>query len=84
MNYQSNTLGYDEVVDTLADSITVYRKISTPLQDSFQFPDLLSLYDAYPHLREMYDDRKRPTNYKSKPLDLAHRPGNNSSSRFTL
>jgi hypothetical protein len=58
MNYQENLLGYDEVVDTLADSITVYRKISTPLRDGFQFPDLLSLYDAYPHLREMYDDRR--------------------------
>jgi hypothetical protein len=58
MNYQENLLGYDEVVDTLADSITIYRKISTPLRDGFQFPDLLSLYDAYPHLREMYDDRR--------------------------
>ena len=58
MNYQENLLGSDEAVDTLADSITVYRKISAPLQDGFQFPDLLALYDAYPHLREMYVDRR--------------------------
>ncbi|MEM9259703.1 MAG: hypothetical protein AAGA62_08655 [Bacteroidota bacterium] len=54
----TNQLGYDEVVDTLADSITVYRKISAPLRDGFQFPDLLSLYEAYPYLVEIYEDRR--------------------------
>jgi hypothetical protein len=29
-------------------------------------------------------NRKRPSNYRSKPFDLAHCPGNSSSSRFTL
>jgi hypothetical protein len=67
MNNQQNLLGYDEVVDTLADSITVYRKISEPLRDGFQFPDLLSLYDAYPHLREIYDDRRT---FSAQFLDL--------------
>ena len=55
----NNVLGYAEVVDTLADSITVYRTISQPLQDGFQFPDLLALYEAYPHLMEVYNDRRQ-------------------------
>lgn len=52
-----NNLPYDEVVDTFADSIEIYRKIRTPLNDGIQFTDVLALYDAYPQTVEIYNDR---------------------------
>lgn len=54
----SNNLPYDEVVDTFADGIEIYRKIRTPLNDGLQFTDILAVYDAYPQTVEIYNDRK--------------------------
>lgn len=56
MNNQ-NKYGFAEVVDTLADSIAVYRIIKEPLSDGLQITDLLAVYNAYPLLREIYLDR---------------------------
>jgi hypothetical protein len=54
---KSKQYGYDEVVDTLGDSIEIYRKINTPLEDGLQFTDILALYDAYPLAMEVFNDR---------------------------
>ncbi len=62
-----NKYGFSEVVDTLADSIAVYRIIKEPLADGFQLPDLLALYQAYPLLLEIYNDR---TVFLQELLDL--------------
>jgi hypothetical protein len=54
----SNQYGYDEVVDTLGDSIEIYRLIKEPLQDGLQFTDILDLYRAYPRALEVFNDRQ--------------------------
>lgn len=56
MNTNSK-LGYDEIVDTLGDSIEIYRDIKEPLSDGFQIPDLITIYGAYPKATEIYRDR---------------------------
>lgn len=58
-NILSNGLPYDEVVDTYADSIEIYRKIKGPLSDGLDFTDILAVYDAYPLAVEVFNDRKK-------------------------
>ncbi|MEL6275319.1 MAG: hypothetical protein AAFQ37_03505 [Bacteroidota bacterium] len=64
----TNELGFDEVVDTLGDSIEIYRTIKQPLQDGLDFTDLLAVYDAYPLAIEVYNDRNT---FLSQLLDLS-------------
>lgn len=53
-----NKYGYDEVVDTAGDLIEVQRNIREALKDGAQLTDLLVIYDNYPKLKEVWEDRK--------------------------
>jgi hypothetical protein len=53
-----NELGYDEVVDTLADLLDVVDIVKLQLKDGFQFTDAFSVMQIYPKLKEVFDDRK--------------------------
>lgn len=50
-------LPYDEVVDTFADSVEVAELIRERLKDGAGFDDLYALFQAYPKLLEIYNDR---------------------------
>lgn len=54
----SNDLGFDEVVDTIADAISFGKFVEKQLSDGFGFDDAIALIPQYPKLQEMYEDRK--------------------------
>jgi hypothetical protein len=55
---QENKYGFDEVVDTACDLIEVQRDIRGALKDGFQLSDILVLYNQYPKLKEVWEDKK--------------------------
>lgn len=51
-----NTLGFDEVVDTLSDAITVVEKVESALADGVGLSDIGTLFEITPRLNEIKND----------------------------
>lgn len=55
---QENKYGFDEIVDTAGDLIEVQRDIRGALKDGLQLSDILVLYNQYPKVKEVWEDRR--------------------------
>lgn len=51
-----NTLGFDEVVDTLDDALVVVEKVQAALADGIGLSDIGTLIDITPRLNEIRND----------------------------
>jgi hypothetical protein len=51
-----NTLGFDEVVDTLDDALVVVEKVQTALSDGIGLSDIATLFEITPRLNEIKND----------------------------
>lgn len=60
-------LGYDEVVDTIADALEFLDWCEDRLEDGAGFDDAIALVGQYPKLQEIYEDRKT---FAAQFLDL--------------
>lgn len=53
-----NNLPYFEVVDTFGDAVEVAQIVEERLADGADFGDIIGIYNAYPRLLEIYQDRQ--------------------------
>lgn len=57
INLSSNTLGFDEVVDSLGDALTVTEKVHAALADGIGVTDIGTIFQITPLLNEIIRDR---------------------------
>lgn len=56
ININGNTLGFDEVVDTLDDALGVVEKVESALADGIGLGDIGVLFEITPRLNEIKND----------------------------
>ena len=52
----SNTLGFDEVVDTLGDALEIVEQVHDAVKDGLQITDLVTLFSVAPKVNEIRKD----------------------------